>query len=376
MHYRSIPSLNAKTSLLGFGCMRLPVTEDGKIDDTRAFKMIDEAFAQGVNYFDTAWGYHSGESEPFVGRAVVDRYPRESFYLADKLPVWMTPDVESAEKTYLEQMRRMKTDYVDFHLLHALEKKRWDELKTSGVLEWQQEKKAAGIFHRTGFSFHDSPEVLREILAYQPWDFVQLQINYLDWDQYRSREMYELAEEFNVPVIVMEPIRGGSLANPHEDVQNLFRQVMPDLSPAAVALRFVAGLDKVACILSGMSDEAQVRENLATLSNFEGLSEEEIEMYTRARAIFKELPLIPCTTCKYCDLCPAKIEMWELFERYNHYISYNNPSGLVNYVKEHNPEHLPPACIECYACEEQCPQGIVITERIQDVYALAKKLGA
>ncbi len=379
MHYKNFPTLHAEPSLLGFGIMRLPVTAEGTIDEPLAAEMIDLAFSEGVNYFDTAWGYHNEESEAFVGRMVVGRYPRESFYLADKLPVWLTPDATKAEEIFQIQMNRLQTDYVDFHLLHALGKERWDQLKTSGVLEWQQQKKAEGTFKRIGFSFHDKPEVLAEILEYQHWDFCQLQINYLDWEQYQSKEMYELCVKHNVPVIVMEPIRGGSLANPHEDVIKLFNETsqakqLPTYSPAAHALRFVASLDNVAVILSGMSAPDQVKENLETISHFEGLTAAEEQMYEKARDIFRNLPLIPCTKCKYCDICPVQIEMWELFSRYNNYISYRTPAALVNYVRKHDPEHLPPACIECHECESQCPQGIEITTKIQEVYQLAQSL--
>lgn len=376
MQYRTIPGLDAETSLLGFGCMRLPVDSSGQIDEAAATAMIDHAIANGVNYFDTAYGYHNEQSESFVGRALCSRHPRESFYLADKLPVWKTPDVESAEEVFQEQLARMQTDYVDFHLLHALSKDRWEELKVNGVLDWQRQKKEEGIVHRIGFSFHDKPEVLKEILEYQHWDFCQLQINYLDWEQYQSKEMYELCLEHNVPVVVMEPIRGGSLANPHEDVISLFKSVAPDYSPAAVALRFVASLDKVTTVLSGMSEAVQVTENLETLGNFTGISPAEDEMYEQARAIFRTLPLIPCTSCQYCSICPQQIEMWELFTRYNNHISYNNIGSLVKYVREHDIEHLPPACIECYQCEEQCPQNIEIVKLIQEVYSLAKTNGA
>ncbi len=374
MIYRTNDKLQTKTSLLGFGCMRLPTDQEDKIDDARAMKMIDDAVAAGVNYFDTAWGYHGEQSEGFVGRALCSRHPRDSFYLADKLPVWRTGNKEEAEETFRIQMERMQTDYVDFHLLHSLNKKSFDEIKSNGVIEWQEEKKAQGVFKHIGFSFHDKPEVLEEILAYKDWDFCQLQINYLDWELYQSKEMYELANKYNVPIIVMEPIRGGSLSNPHDDVKNIFRKVRPDLSPSAIALRYVANLDNILTILSGMSIEEHVYENIETISNFEGLNTEEEQMYKDARASFARLPLIPCTSCKYCDICPAQIEMWELFSKYNHYISYNDPKPLVNYVKKHPEEHLPPACILCYACEEQCPQGIEITQEIQRVYALAQGL--
>lgn len=376
MLYRENTKLDSKTSLLGFGLMRLPVDKDGKIDDEKAFAMVDYAMEHGVNYYDTAYGYHGEMSEDFVGRAVCARHPRESFYLADKLPVWITPTKEKAEEIYQIQMKKMQTDYVDFHLLHALNKERFNELKENGVMDWQEEKKAQGVFKRVGFSFHDKPEVLEEILAYKAWDFCQIQLNYLDWNLYKSKEMYELCEKYGVPVVIMEPIRGGSLSNPHTDVQNVFKAVQPELSPSAIALRFVANLDNVITILSGMSDESHVKENIETISNFEGLSQEEEKMYEDARAIFDELPHIPCTSCRYCDICPEQIEMWELFTKYNHFVSYNDAKPLVDYVKKHDEEHLPPACILCYACESQCPQQINITEEIQKVYKVAKAHGA
>lgn len=374
MLYTENDKLKARASLLGFGLMRLPTDKDGNIDEQPAAEMIDRAYQAGVNYFDTAYGYLNSQSEGFAGRFLCRRYPRDSFYLADKLPLWECRNAAEAEKIYQIQMERMQTDYVDFHLLHAVNKERFEMVKAGGIDQWQEEKKAQGIFHRIGFSFHDKPEVLDEILSYKSWDFCQIQMNYLDYDIYESKAQYDICRKHGVPFVVMEPIKGGTLANPHADVKALFKQYRPDLSPAALALRFVASLDGLVTILSGMSAMEQLEENLKTLSTYRELSPAEEEMYEKARAIFKGLPLIPCTSCKYCEACPAEIEMWQLFTRYNNYISYNNADGLVKYIRERDPSKLPPACICCHHCEEQCPQHIKITEEIQKVYALACEL--
>ncbi len=374
MIYRTDDKLKTKTSLLGFGGMRFPVDADDKIDEAQTTKMIDMAIEAGVNYFDTAYSYHNEQSESFYGKALVGRHDRSSFYLADKLPLWFTTDMQKTQEIFEEQMRRLQTDYVDFHLLHAMNKERFDQAKEIGIIDWQEDKKKEGVFTHVGFSFHDKPEVLDEILSYKHWDFCQIQLNYLDWDIYQSKEMYDIARKHGVPLIIMEPIRGGSLSNPNDKVRELFKEVRPDLTPSAIALSFVANLDGILTILSGMSNLQHVQENIVTISQFQGLTKEEEVMYEKAREIFRSLPLIPCTSCKYCSECPMDIEMWELFNKYNHYISYNDPKPLVNYVKKHDPAHLPPACIKCYTCENLCPQHIEITEEIQKVYALAESL--
>ncbi len=376
MQYIKHENLQSETSLLGFGLMRLPADSDGNILEEEATRMIDTAYENGVNYFDTAYGYMNEQSESFAGRALCSRYPRDSFYLADKLPLWKFENRKEAEEVFREQMQRMQTDYVDFHLLHAMNKERFEKIKAEGIDEWQEKKKKEGVFRRIGFSFHDKPEVLDEIFSYKKWDFCQIQINYLDYESYQSKEQYEVCRKHNVPFVVMEPIKGGTLANPHDDVRKLLKHYRPDLSPAAVALRFAASLDNVVTVLSGMSTMQQLEENLKTFSEFRELTAEEEKMYAEARDIFRELPLIPCTRCKYCEDCPSEIEMWELFTRYNNYISFNNAEGLVKYVKERDEEKLPPACIKCYYCEGQCPQHIKITDEIQKVYQLALKLAA
>lgn len=370
MRYAEIPGLGVGTSRLGFGLMRLPTDQDGNIDEAGATEMVDRAWALGVNYYDTAYGYLNEQSESFVGRALCSRYPREQFYLADKLPLWKCGDVPEAEEVFREQMRRMRTDYVDFHLLHAVNKERWEKVKAAGIDRWQEEKKREGVFKRIGFSFHDKPEVLEEILSYKNWDFCQIQINYLDYELYESKAMYEICLRHHVPFVVMEPIRGGSLANPHDEVKALFKKVRPDLTPAAIALRWTAALDQTITVLSGMSELSHVEENCRVMSEFSRLTPAEEKMYEDARAVFRKLPLIPCTKCRYCDICPQGIEMWELFPRYNDFISYNRKEPLLKYLRETAPEKLPPACILCHQCEEQCPQHIRITEKIQEVWQL------
>lgn len=376
MLYTEHPQIKAKPSLLGFGLMRLPLDGEGNIDEKEATRMIDRAIASGINYFDTAYGYHNQQSEGFAGRALCARYPRESFYLADKLPLWECKSREQAEEIFREQMRRMQTDYVDFHLLHAVNKERFELVKETGIIEWQEEKKKEGVFRRIGFSFHDKPEVLDEILSYKKWDFCQIQMNYLDYEQYESKEQYELCRKHGVPFVVMEPVKGGTLANPHQDVKDLFKKYHPELSPAAIALRYAASLDNVLTVLSGMSAMEQLEENIETFSKYKELSPEEEEMYQKARDIFRELPLIPCTKCRYCEDCPSEIEMWELFSRYNKYIQFNDTKSLTEYVQKREASKLPPACIRCHYCEQQCPQHIKITEEIQRVYRKAQELQA
>ena len=239
MEYRTWKSGGARTSLLGYGCMRLPTRADGTIDEERASALLNAARDAGVNYFDTAYNYHGGASEPFVGR-VIAQWPRESFYLATKLPVWKCESLEDAKQIFAEQFQRLGVEYIDFYLLHSLHKPRYDKAKALGIVDWLWEQKAAGKIRNLGFSFHDNYPALEHILSDQPWDFCQLQYNYLDTDEKAEEQAgdkgYALTEEKGIPVIVMEPIKGGTLANLPEDAAAPLRALRPDASAASWAL--------------------------------------------------------------------------------------------------------------------------------------------
>lgn len=236
MEKRKMEKLGIETSLLGFGCMRFPTTKEGKIDEVQAQAMLDTAIASGVNYIDTAYPYHGGESEPFVGRAL-KKYDRHSFYLATKLPVWLVNSVEDAERLFAEQLSRLQTDYIDFYLLHAMNKERWDAMVRLGVVEYCEKLQAEGKIRYLGFSFHDSYEVFEEILNAREWDFCQIQLNYMDTEEQAGMKGYLLAEKKQVPLVIMEPVKGGSLAAFSEDITAKLRALDPKASTASYALR-------------------------------------------------------------------------------------------------------------------------------------------
>ena len=238
MEKRKLEKLGIETSLLGFGCMRFPTTPDGKIDEAEAERMMDKAIASGVNYIDTAYPYHNGESEPLVGK-VLKKYDRSSFYLATKLPLWAVKSVDDAKRIFEEQLQRLQTDYIDFYLLHAVNKEKWEEMKALGVVDYCAKLKEEGKIRYYGFSFHDDYEVFDEIIRYRDWDFCQIQYNYMDTEEQAGDKGYALAESMGIPLVIMEPIKGGSLANFSDDINAKFREMDPDKSIASYALRWV-----------------------------------------------------------------------------------------------------------------------------------------
>ena len=274
MEKRRLDKLGIDVSLLGFGCMRFPTLADGKINEPEAEKMIDKAIAAGVNYIDTAYPYHNGESEPFVGR-VLKKYDRSSLYLATKLPVWAVNCVEDAERIFNEQLTRLQTDYVDFYLLHAMGKDKWDKMLELGVVDYCKKLKEEGKIKYLGFSFHDAYEVFEEMINYMDWDFCQIQFNYMDEYEQAGIKGYKLTEEKQIPLVIMEPIKGGSLANFADDITAKFRALDPEASTASYALRWVGTFPNVKVVLSGMSTMDQVEDNLKTFENFKPLDEKE-----------------------------------------------------------------------------------------------------
>ncbi len=265
MEYRENKRLNARVSLLGFGGMRFPTDGEGKIREAEAAGMLRRAMEGGVNYFDTAHYYHDSQSEGFLGRTLAG-VPRDSYYLATKLPVWKVESVSDAQAIFDLQLERLRTGYFDFYLFHALDRKRWQAVKEQDLVEWAEELQRQGKIRRLGFSFHDSYEAFEEILTARQWDFCQLQLNYLDTEEQAGLKGYHLAERMGVPVVVMEPVKGGLLAAPPEEVEELLRTARPERTPAGWALRWAASLPGVLTVLSGMGSMAQVEENLATFA--------------------------------------------------------------------------------------------------------------
>ena len=363
-----------KEKKLGLGCMRLPVLDGDaeKIDEAYVCKMIDSFMEQGFTYFDTAYPYHNQKSEGAVRRCLVERHARESFYLADKMPVWLVKEYADYEKLFNEQLERCGVDYFDFYLLHALDKEKADKTDELGGFRFVQEKKAEGKIKYIGFSFHDSAEVLDEILTKHPeMEFVQLQINYYDWESenVQSRKCYEVAVKHGVPVIVMEPVKGGTLANLAPEAAKVLDALGEKASYASYALRHAASLEQVFMVLSGMSNEAQLADNMSFMKEFVPLTDKEQEAIAKVVEELEKLPTIPCTKCRYCvDGCPQKIHIPGLFQAYNNVIQFgNNEVSRRNYEEVVNGRGLASSCVECGLCEEQCPQHLEIRQLLKDV---------
>lgn len=367
MEKRKLENLGIETSLLGFGCMRFPVTAEGKIDEPEAERMLDKAIAAGVNYIDTAYPYHNGDSEPFVGR-VLKKYDRHSFYLATKLPCWNVSKKEDAERIFEEQLTRLQTDYIDFYLMHALSGDSFRKMAELGVVEVLERLKAEGRIKYLGFSFHDSYEAFEEILCYRDWDFCQIQLNYMDAESQAGLKGYRLTEERNVPLVIMEPVKGGSLAAFAEDITGKFRALDPEASVASYALRWVGSLPNVKVILSGMSTMEQVEDNLKTFTDFRSLSDEETKTIDDIVALIRSRVQNGCTACRYCMPCPAGVDIPGNFRVWNTYHMYQNYNMVKNsWEKNLGDEKQAKNCIKCGKCEKACPQKPHIREDLEKV---------
>lgn len=366
---------------LGFGCMRLPVIggDQSKIDIEAFKKMVDMFQSRGFTYYDTAYVYHGGKSEEAVREAVVKRYPRDQFTITTKMPMFAISEKADLERIFGEQLVRLGVDFFDYYWLHALNAREYEKAQRLDAFGFIARKKAEGKIKHIGFSFHDSPQTLDRILTEHPEaEYVQLQINYLDWDSPSvcGRECYETAVRHKKPVIVMEPVKGGALVNVPEAVKNMFENHSPGLSAAGWALRFAAGHENVVCALSGMSDLAQVDDNTTVLGDFTPLDGEEQAIVSLAARIIKDSTVIPCTACRYCvDGCPKKISIPDFFTLYNEHKRVNGRSDAEYYYRNVYGAKggTPEDCIGCGKCEAVCPQKLKIRQYLKDVAEVFKK---
>lgn len=367
MEKRKMEKPGIETSLLGFGCMRFPTTPEGKIDEQRAQAMLDKAIAEGVNYIDTAYPYHNGESEPFVGKAL-KKYDRSSFYLATKLPLWSVNSIDDAKRIFEDQLSRLQTDYVDFYLLHAVNKERWDVMVKLGVVEYCEQLKKEGRIRYLGFSFHDSYEAFEEILNTREWDFCQIQLNYMDVEEQAGMKGYRLAEEKGIPLVIMEPVKGGSLAAFADDIMEKFRAHDKEASAASYALRWVGSLPGVKVILSGMSNMEQVEDNLHTFADFKPLSAKEQQTIEEVVAVLNSRVQNGCTGCRYCMPCPAGVNIPGCFAAWNTYHMYQNYNVVKwRWENEIGEKGQASNCIKCGKCEGKCPQKLSIRDDLAKV---------
>ena len=356
-------------SELGFGAMRFPTGADGLIDYPASQELIDRCMEAGINYFDTGWFYHKGESEVCLRKTLVERYPRDSFYLADKLVYGECSDPEFADKERFKvQMDRLGVEYIDYYLQHGLGEWGWKHCKDTGIDKYLFGLKDKGLIKHAAFSFHDRAEALEIILeeSAEMWTFAQLQLNYFDWKEINSEKMYEIAEKYNMPVVVMEPVRGGSLANMHPNIMDTFKKAAPDLSVASWAMRFCGSLPNVKVVLSGMTTMEQLEDNIKTFSDFKPLSDNERKVIDEIREI--KLPTAGCTKCDYCaGVCPENVNIPVAFAAYDNYIMFDNPWHVKWYYDNKPAENRADKCSSCGACVPKCPQGLDIPELLKKV---------
>lgn len=362
---------------LGFGMMRLPILNPDDrttIDYAKVNQMVDAFMAKGFTYFDTAYPYHGGYSEVAVGKCLASRYPRDRFFLTDKITVGLVQKPEDHETIFATQLERCQVDYFDNYLVHNMGELNYRKAQKMHTFEWVESLKTSGRVKEIGFSFHDTPELLEEILRDHPqMDYVQLQLNYIDWDSrsIQAHRCYDIAAKYGKKVLVMEPIKGGTLAHVPDPAKALFQAYQPHLSIASWAIRFAASQPEVAVVLSGMSTLEQVQDNLSYMTDFQPLNQTEKQIISQVVDIINESITVPCTGCEYCVKgCPKKIAIPQYFALYNTDMQYQknyfSPQKVFfnNLIQTHG---KPSECIACRQCERACPQHLQIVTLLKDV---------
>lgn len=378
--------MNIPAKKLGFGFMRMPLTDPENqkaVNKPELLKMVDTFFERGFTYCDTAWMYHDFVSEDTVGEAVVDRYPRDSFTIATKMPDMMLNSAEEVSEIFEKQKKKLHTDYFDYYLMHDMNNVNYEKAKKFGALDFVKEKRESGEIKCLGVSCHDTPEFIDRMLTENPYfEFVQLQLNYLDWESagIQAHKCYDVCVKHGKKVIVMEPVKGGTLANPPENVKAMLKEAHPDWSPASWAIRFAASLPEVMVVLSGMSSYEQLDDNTSYMQDFIPLTDEENALLMKAAEMIRQTIAIPCTGCRYCveaNHCPMNISIPNYFALYN--TKKLLPEGgfspeveyYNNFISQGHGKAS--ACIGCRACEKVCPQHIHISEWMPKVAAEFEK---
>lgn len=359
-------------SRLGMGNMRLPEKEENGqtvIDYPKAKVIIDDAFKAGINYFDTAYIYHNGQSESFTGKALAE-YPRGSYYVADKYNFQAQPDYR---KQFAEQLRRLQLDYIDFYLLHGIQDNFVDDILASGCIKYFSQLKEKGKLQYLGFSFHGNTDSMQKMLSAYNWDFVQIQLNYYDWEYGNQKKLYDMLTQHHIPVFVMEPVHGGLLARLNESSSSLLREADPDATLASWAMRFVMSLDNVQVILSGMNTPEQMADNVKTFNDNRLLNENEKALLKKAADLLRPSIALPCTGCRYCTPnCPKGLDIPRLLAAYND--AKSDASWRLVNLKALPENKQPAACIGCGSCTAHCPQNIDTPSAMKKMAELMKTL--
>ena len=375
METRQFKGLQSDVSLLGFGCMRFPVLENGQVNFEESKRMVDYAVKNGINYIDTAYPYHGGKSELIV-RDIIKDYDREKFYLANKLPLWECKDNEDIDRIFHEQLEKCGVDYFDFYLIHAVNKERYTQVNELKVIEQLEKYRGEGKIRNIGFSFHDDLPTFKKWVDLYNWDFVQIQLNYMDIHHQQGMTGYNILTEKGIPVIIMEPVKGGSLAKFNKDVEQLLKVRDSEASIASWAFRWAGTLPNVITILSGMTTIEQVEDNIKTFSNFKALNQNELQLMGKVRSKLLELSKVDCTSCNYCMPCPHGVDIPGNFRIFNHHSMYNNDK-YVNwaYSNLEKSEASADVCVDCGECLPKCPQQIEIPTDLKNMEVYLKENG-
>ena len=376
METRALRKNGEKFSLLGFGCMRLPLLEGSQeIDVPRATEMVDYALSQGVNYFDTAYMYHEGKSEAFIGGALA-RHPRDSFKIATKLPPWMVESEADIDRIFDEQLARCKVSYFDNYLIHNVSRSKLDRIRKFNIIAKLNEKKRQGLIGSLGFSFHDGPSTLEVMVKENDWDFAQIQLNYLDWEVQEAKELYRILSDNNLQAIIMEPVRGGALATLSESAVDILKKADPTASVPSWAIRFAASLPDVLTVLSGMSDMEQLKDNVSTMKRFSPITPAEQETIDLALDAYRRSGAVPCTACGYCMDCPSGVDIPKVFAIYNGYRTTQVANTFLLHLGVLGEEKQPKNCIGCGECLPKCPQQLNIPDLMENVAGKAAELSS
>jgi predicted aldo/keto reductase-like oxidoreductase len=372
MLYRRMNRTDKKLSILGFGCMRLPRTADCHIDEPKATKMVRYAIDRGVNYLDTAYVYHNGESEPFLGRALSDGY-REKVHLATKLPVWEVKSRNDMDHILDEQLSRLNTDHIDYYLLHGLGRTSWMNIVNLNAGEFLDQAIADGRIRYAGFSFHDEVQVFKEIVDEYNWTFAQIQYNYMDEEYQAGTEGLNYAAEKGLGIVIMEPLRGGVLARETSETKKLFASGGHSRTAAEWGLRWLWNHPEITVLLSGMSTMQQVKDNLSYANNGKpsSLTKDDLAVYDEIKTFYRSRMKIPCTKCRYCMPCMAGVEIPECFSAYNDASVYNDTAGAkFSYDAFTGFGGDASQCQDCGVCESLCPQHLPIRKHLKEISAL------